>query len=103
MSQFQSADLLGNGAGKGSLLMPEKFAFQKARRNGGAIQFDERAVTARAKPMNSPSDQILSRAGLSQNEHGHILLGDRFHLLQNSLQAETLADNFFELVLGIQL
>src|SRR5690349_3507385 len=102
MSQFQPADFLGNGPGEGSSLMPEEFAFEQARRNCSTIQFHEGSFTSRTELMNRTHYQILARAGLPKNENGHVLLRYRFYLFQHSLQADALANNVFEPVLGVQ-
>src|SRR5882724_10783531 len=47
IGEFEAANFLGNGSGEGAAFVAEKFAFQQAAGNGGAIDFDEGAFTAR--------------------------------------------------------
>ena len=69
MGQLESAQFLGEGAGKGTLLVAKELAFEKAGGNGSAVHFDEAALLTAAQFMNRPGNQFLTRARLAQNEH----------------------------------
>ena len=56
--------------GKRSLLVAEELAFQKARRNGGAVQLDEGARTTAAQVMDRARDQLFACARLSLDQNG---------------------------------
>ncbi len=47
VGEFEAANFLADRAGEGAALVAEKFAFQQAAGNGGAIDFDEGAFAAR--------------------------------------------------------
>ena len=64
------------GAGEGALFMTEKFRFQKGFRNGGAVDFDERALLPGAVKVDGAGDQFLSRSRFARDEHGGIGGGD---------------------------
>src|SRR5579862_5789890 len=48
MRHLKTANLLRDGAGKGTLLMSEQFAFQQVEWNGSAVEPDERVTAALA-------------------------------------------------------
>ena len=83
--------------------MPEKLAFQQTGRNGGTIQLYKGSFAARTELVDGPRNQILSGAGLPENENGHILVRHGFHLFQDSFQDAAFSDNVFEPVFCIQL
>src|ERR1700733_9341965 len=60
ISQFQAADLLTNGAGKRSFLMPKQFAFQKASGDRSAIQGNKIAALALAGAMDGTCYQTFA-------------------------------------------
>ena len=63
IGEFHTPDLLTDGACKGSLFMPEKFAFQQAGGDGGAIEFHKSALFAPAAFVDGTGDQLFSSAG----------------------------------------
>ena len=63
----ERAGTIGSRAGERTLLVAEQFAFQKVRRNGGAVHRDERFVLTLPVLVQSSGDQLLARAGLAQD------------------------------------
>ena len=47
--------------------MPEQLAFEKTRRDGGAVDLDQGSLAARAEIVNGASNQFLACTGLSLN------------------------------------
>src|ERR1700745_1475465 len=62
---LEAARLAHDGAGKGTLLMTEQFAFQKIQRNGRAIEFYESAPDALTGVVNGMRAELFSRAAFS--------------------------------------
>src|SRR4029077_19761266 len=60
VGQFEAADLLRDGAGKGASFMPEEFAFQQVKWNGSAIQLYEWTAASRAQIVNRAGDQLFT-------------------------------------------
>src|SRR6516162_4160498 len=83
--------------------MTEQLALKESRGDCRTIEFHERTVLPWTQIMYGAGDQFLARPSLSQNQHRGVGRRDRFHLLQHSLQARTLADDLFKLVRGDQL
>jgi hypothetical protein len=52
------------GIRESPLLVSEELAFEQGRGNGGAVDNDERLLASRTFEMDSPSDQLFSRATL---------------------------------------
>jgi len=81
VGQLEAADLLRQRAGESSSLVAEQLAFQKAGRNGGAVQSDERALPPGAHPVNGGgATSSLPVPGFAQDQHGRIGRGDHFDL-----------------------
>src|SRR5262245_37231005 len=72
VGELESADPLADRTRERSLLVSEQLTLEKARGNRGAIQLDERVVTASAQLMDRSRDQFLARSGLAGNQHGRI-------------------------------
>ncbi len=53
--------------GEGAFLMPEELCLEEVRRDGAAIDRDERAVSPLAQPMNGAGDKLLPRPGLADH------------------------------------
>ena len=75
--------------------MPKEFALEQVLGNRAAIDFDERAVLARALLMDGAGDELLAGAALSGDEHGRIGGRDELDLLHHLLQAGTAAHDVF--------
>ena len=103
VGQLEAADLLGDGAGEGALLVAEQLALQQARGDGRAVQLDEGAVPPRAQLVQGAGDEFLARARLAANEHRGVGGGDGLDLLEHPAQGGTVADDLPEVVLGADL
>src|SRR3984893_16647666 len=78
---FKASDALRDRSCKCAFLVPEQLAFEQARRDGRAVELDERLRAARAQIMNGARDQLFPRAGLSVNQHCRISRRYGFHSL----------------------
>src|SRR5262249_47601904 len=103
VGQLEAADLLGDGAGEGALLVAEQLALQEAGGDGGAVELDEGAVAARAEVVQGAGDQLLAGAGLAADEDGGAGGGDGLDLFQDPAEGGAVADDLPEVVLGADL
>src|SRR5260370_16925871 len=103
MGEFQPTDLLADGAGESPLFMPKQFAFEQARRNGSAVEFDKGAVLTPAVVVNSAGDQLLARPRVAQQQHSRIAGCDRLHQFQNLLQGWAASNNVLKAQLAANL
>ena len=103
MGQLEAADALRDGAGERALFVTEQLAFQKPRRDGGAVHLYQGALAARAEMMNGAGDQFFSRAGFALNQYRRIGRRDGLELIENFFQRRTVADNLFEVVFAADL
>ena len=70
VGQLEAADLVAVGAGERALDVAEQLAFQQARRQGGAVDLDERLAGPRAVVVDAPGQQFLAGAALAAEQHG---------------------------------
>src|SRR6267154_2989488 len=103
MGEFQSTDLLGDGAGERPFFMAEQFAFEQTGRNGSTVEFDKRAVLTLAVVVNSARHQLLARPRVAQQQHGRIAGCDRLHQFQNLHQGWTVSNNVIKIQLAANL
>ena len=66
---------MSDGAGEGAALVAEKFTFEQAAGDGGAVELDERAVLAAAAIVNGARDEFFAGAGLAEQKHRRIAVG----------------------------
>ena len=78
VGEFEAPNALREGSGEGAPLMTEELAFKQAGWNGGAVQFDERAVATRTQVVDGARDQFLARAGFAVNEDRRIRWARQF-------------------------
>ncbi len=97
IGQFEAADFLRESAGESAALVAEKFGFEKPAGDGGAIDFDESALAARAKIVNGAGDELFAGAGFSGDKDGGSSGSDEFDLREGSFERRAVADNFFEI------
>src|ERR1700722_12263683 len=101
VSHFEASDLLRDGSGEGTLLMTEQFAFQKIQRNGRAIEFYKSAPATLTGVVNGVSDEFFSRASFPLNEDSRVRGRNLLHLLENTFERSTIADDPLERTLGL--
>ena len=80
IGKFKAADFLRERAGESAAFVAKQFRFQKAGRNGSAIDFDESALAARAQIVNGAGDEFLAGAGFAEDQHGGARRRGQFHL-----------------------
>ncbi len=103
VGQLEAADALGDGAGEGPFLVAEKLALHQARRQGAAIDLDERLAGAPARGMDGPREELLPRAGLAGDEHGSVGRCHSPHVVEYRTQRRAVADDRVEVVGGLDL
>ena len=81
--------------------MTEELTLQESRRHRRAVQLDEDLVSAVARPMYRPRDQLLSRSCLTLKEDTSVRWGDLSHKLKDSLQHRTRTDDLAPVLLII--
>src|ERR1700745_3820073 len=98
IGQFEAALLLHQCPGKGAPFVSEELAFEQARRNRGAINFDKRAVPPGAVAVDRPRDQLLPTPGFTMQQYGGTSRGDDGDLVQYRPQRRALPDDILEVV-----
>ncbi len=83
--------------------MAEEFAFQQTGGNGGAVEFDEGGLLARAEVVDGARQQFLAGAGFAVDQHRGIGGRHGFQLLERGFQSAALAHNLLEAVVGADL
>src|SRR6266851_2427476 len=79
--------------------MAKQLAFEKAQRNGCAIDFYKRLTLARAQVMNCASDYLFAGARLALNEDRRVRRRNDSNALEHSFQLRTISNDLFEIVL----
>src|SRR5438034_1751511 len=90
---FKPADSTRQGAGKGSLLVPEKLRFQQTVRNGSAVDLDERPLGTGTVLMDRICHQLFSRTRFAGDQDGGIGRGDPPNQLVHVLHRQAVADD----------
>ena len=98
MGDLEPADLPGIGPGKGPLLPAEQFALNQIARQGSTVDRDQRPFLSRAHVVDGRSDQLLSRAGLPEDEDRRVRRSDLLRSIENILETITLPENMGELM-----
>ena len=83
-----------------AFLVAEHFAFEQARRDGRAVQLDERRLAAAAELMHGARDQFLASSGLALYQDRGIGGRGGLHLFQHVPQRGAAPDDFVEAVLA---
>ena len=92
--------LLYQRSGEGSLLVPEHFAFEQSRGNGGAVHANEGAAAPATQVVNGICNQLLPRTRLAVKQNGCIRRRNDGDLFQHFLNGRALSDDAFEAVLS---
>src|SRR5690348_14527875 len=103
MRQLEAPYALRDGARKGALFVAEHLALEKACRDGGAVEFDEGGLAARAEIVDGARQQFLAGAGFAVNQNRGVGGGDGFDLFEYGLQRGSLSDDFLEAMVGADL
>src|SRR5207237_816059 len=75
VGQLEAAATGLGGAGEGPLLMAEQLALEHAFGERSAVDGDERSIAPRALLVNEAGQELLSRAGLPQDQDGGVARG----------------------------
>jgi hypothetical protein len=79
-------------AGEGAFHRAEELALDQFARQGGAIDFDDLALAARAESMDEVGDHFLAGSALAGNQHGHIARRDALDRAHDVAHHDTLED-----------
>ena len=93
VGQLEFAPAGGGGAGEGALLVAEQLALQQLGRDGGAVYFDERTRGEGAGLVDVGGEQLLARAGLTDQEYPGVGAGGQGGLLGGALESGAGADH----------
>src|SRR5207302_11207651 len=88
--RLETAHAPSESARERALLVAEELAFQKARRNGCAVELHEGTRAAPAEIMDSPGQQLLAGARLAMNENRAVGRAHRLDLLERPAQRRAL-------------
>src|SRR5947209_8235189 len=97
MAHFQQPRLGLHRAGKGSLLVSEKFGLKKLPGEAGAIEIHERFFTAGPIFMQPGGENTFSRARLALYEHRTLTGGDLKRSLLEPLDRSALSQKWIKL------
>src|SRR5260370_277702 len=81
---LEAPELLRDGAGERAAFVAEELALDEARRNGGAVDFDEGPLAAAAPVVNGACDQLLPRTRLAEDEDRRVGLRHDLYLLERT-------------------
>ena len=79
----------GNGAGKGSFLMPEQLALQQLCGNGAAVDRHKRFIPARGMIMQVTGDHFLAGTGFTGDQNADVFISHLLHQLAHLLNLAT--------------
>ncbi|MNL22668.1 hypothetical protein D3C87_1440240 [compost metagenome] len=96
VGQFESTGAAGDRPGEGALLMTEQLAFQQLGRDRPAVDRHERRFTALGMVMQVARNHFLAGAGLTEDQHAGIGIGDLLHHLADVLNRPAGADKTAE-------
>ena len=83
--------------------MAEKFALHKVCRDRSAINLDQCASVSRAATVYRSSDQLLSTAGLTEDQHVRISWGGGLNIVEQLQKRRTAPDDLGEIVFLVDL
>jgi hypothetical protein len=86
IGEFELAAAEAGGAGKGSLLMAEEFAFHEFVGDGGAVDLDEGAGGEGRVGVDVSGEELLAGAGLTHEEDADIAFGGQSGLFDDALE-----------------
>ena len=78
--------------------MSKELALDQLRRDGGAVDFDERSVAARAGRVDGPGQQFLADAGFAEEEHRGVGRTNLAHIVHDGCQGFAVAQDFVGVV-----
>jgi hypothetical protein len=76
--------------------MAKELTFEQVKRNGGAVQLDQRLAAAWTGIVDCVSYEFLASSGFSVNEYRRIRRCDALDLFQNEFQGRATADDLLE-------
>src|SRR5437762_3795006 len=100
VGQLEAADFLIDGPGECATLMSEEFGFEKPGGDGGAIDLDESAISARTEVVNGAREEFLAGTGLAEKKNRRAGGSGKFNLPERALQRCAFADNLLEVKLA---
>src|SRR5690349_8167246 len=92
VSLLEFTSLVFRRAGKTALDVAEELGFDEFLGDRRAIDFDERALTAKARGVQRAGNELLARAALAINQHAAISRRGHGNLLAQRFHGDTVAD-----------
>jgi hypothetical protein len=90
--------VIGEGPRKRAAAVPEQLAFDEIPRQRGAVDRNERAPRAAAVGVDGARDQLLSGAGLAQDEHRRVAARGGLRAVHDGVHVGGPADDALEAV-----
>src|SRR5262245_1523953 len=103
LGHLEEPFLVGLGARKGTLLVPEQFGLDQVLRNGRTVYLDEGALGPLGVVVDRVGDQLLAGAVLPLNQDIGVAAGYAFHQLEHLVHLLALADDVAEAELPFHL
>src|SRR5262249_8921395 len=91
------------GTREGAALVTEELALDEPARQRRTVDLDERPAAARAPRVDRARDQLLSSAGLAEDEDRGVRRRHQIDLLEGARQRPALPDDLLEVVDGLDL
>ena len=76
VGQLEAPQLGVHRPGERAFLVPEQLALQQRLGQGGAVDGDERLISARRVGVEVSAEQLLARAGLTEDQHRRVARAD---------------------------
>ena len=89
------------GAGEGTALVAEEFAFEQCLGEGGAVDGQERAIAAAAVVIDGPRHEFLAGTALAEDQDHRVLRGDPTDGLVDLLHGRGVADDLVGVACGV--
>jgi hypothetical protein len=100
VGELEAAAALLRRASERALLVAEELALDQLARQGGAIDFHQRPLAARAAIVDRARDELLAGAGLAVDEDGAVGRGDQPDPLEQALHRWRLAEDLASMSAG---
>src|SRR5580658_6830957 len=94
MGHLKASDSRVDGAGIGSALVAEQFAFEQTAWNGGAVECYKWLVFARTVVVHGSRKQFFTGAGLALDQYSAVGGSHHVDRIQRAAHADAGADQF---------
>src|ERR1043165_6283644 len=98
MGKLEPSDLLLGSVGKGAFFIAKQLAFDQRVGQCGAVDYNKGLGAPVAVIMDSPCDELLSRAAFAGDQDGAFFTGNHTHCLEDVDDLFGFADNMVDAV-----